>query len=216
METPKYNYKFVHEIVHLMKIKLLFIFLIFSYFECQSQKTIDNNNSTTKLILNEKLIIELSEMLKNDQLYRSSLSESYIDTSLIKEISKLPPQDQLELITKSLNQNKKNNLSHIQKDSLWKLQHNIDKDNTKRLIQIVKKYGYINSENSNSKIPLYPMFMHTPEEYKNEVLKIIESENSHGNINLRDYKSIKWHLTGRSRKSLPLGVEYIKNNDSID
>lgn len=136
-------------------------------------------------MLDAKLIEELRIMSEEDQLYRKTL---LLDTSVV--------------------------LSKRERDSLWKLQHQIDERNIKRLMEIVEEHGYVDAGNSNSKAAVYIMFMHTPNQYKKEALKIIEKERKKRNIDKTSYDLISWHLKGR--EGLPFKIQYVQKNDSVN
>ncbi|TXD49762.1 hypothetical protein [Polaribacter sp. IC073] len=122
-----------------------------------------------KIIIPKNLLNQMNEMFANDQKYRTYISKN------------------------------RSNLKKFKKDSLWKLQNVIDTYNTKRLIVIIKQYGYFDSGNSNSNIAIYAMLMHTPDELKKEVTDLINIEYEKGKIDEASYGMITWHLEGRPK-----------------
>lgn len=125
-----------------------------------------------KITIPKVLLNEMNQMLKNDQKYRSYISKN------------------------------RNKLTIHQKDSIWELQSKIDVYNVNRLIQIIKKHGYFDSGNSNSRIAIFAMLMHTPKELKEEVANLIKSEYNKKRIDEASYGMITWHLEGRPKPIL--------------
>lgn len=76
----------------------------------------------------------------------------------------------------------------------------IDSVNTKRVIEIIKVYGYPNAERLKKKVNASIILMHAPEFYFPELKKILEVENKLGNIPKYEYEILKWHLSGRIGK----------------
>ncbi|WP_299122156.1 hypothetical protein [uncultured Winogradskyella sp.] len=143
---------------------------------------INSQEKVEKKILPDILILELKSITQSDQKYRSIIVEN------------------------------RESLSKKDKDSLWVLQDEIDINNTIRVIEIIKEYGYISSSNSNSNFPMHIILMHTPNNLKSEVLELIEKENRAGRIVKSSYGLIKWHLEGRKEVKL----DYFKKNDSTN
>ena len=63
-----------------------------------------------------------------------------------------------------------------QKDSLWAIQNSIDVQNTELLIEVTKQRGWINGKMLGCDRPIIPVaiFRHTPEEYFQEVSKLLK------------------------------------------
>lgn len=118
----------------------------------------------------EQLIVELLEILDRDQENRLKIMnlKKDIDNNYLKTI-----------------------------DSLKAKQIEIDKENTYRLIRIIKKYGFPSTERIGKPIPIWLIFQHTPEEYKTKVHKLITKEHKYGRFPSSEYKMIQWHLNGR-------------------
>lgn len=91
-------------------------------------------------------------------------------------------------------------LSEKQIDSLWELQYDLDNINIDKSIDIIKKFGYINSLNSDFITPFMTVFMHTPKKRIEEVKKIINIEKDKGTIDKASYGMIMWHLHGRKNE----------------
>lgn len=118
-----------------------------------------------------------------------------VDTTLIQELEKMFDDDQrLRKLLMS-----KHGFTTIQKDSIWILQDSIDDYNTIRLIEIVKDYGFLNSSNSNCRVPIYAIFMHSPYEYKTQILELINTAKMKNEIDSAAYGLISWHINGRQK-----------------
>lgn len=143
---------------------------------------INSQEKIEKRILPDKILLKLMDIINSDQKYRSTIVEN------------------------------RENLSKKAKDSLWDLQDKVDLKNTIRVIEVIKEYGYITSDNSNSNAPIHIVLMHTPSELKSEVLELIEEENKAGRIIKSSYGLIKWHLEGRNEVKL----DNFKKNDSTN
>lgn len=138
-----------------------------------------------KKILSKAQLSELKLMFENDQKYRNIIS------------------DQRE------------SLSKAEIDSLWSLQDKIDLYNTKRVIEIIKKHGYVSSINSNNNVaPLQIILAHSPNVLKESVASIIDIENKAGRISKSSYGLIKWHLNDRPRPNIKINFE--QKNDSLN
>ena len=88
--------------------------------------------------------------------------------------------------------------SESQRDSIWKIQNEIDYNNTKRLIELTNLYGFISTDNyQNIEVPVYYIFVHSPLEFKEEIQKIINQEKSYERISKSEYGIINWHINGR-------------------
>ncbi|MFD2565009.1 hypothetical protein [Aquimarina rubra] len=127
-----------------------------------------------KTIRNKKKMCEmLTEMRNEDQLHRGTLSE-YI--------------------------NNKEKYSQKAIDSVWALQLEIDVRNTKKLIELTKKYGWISDERIDCpKLNIWLIFRHAQEEYFEEISELIEKEYKAERLKTSHYRYIKNHLEGRPR-----------------
>lgn len=84
-------------------------------------------------------------------------------------------------------------------DSLWKIQEEIDKNNTRLLIDITKKRGWVSKHELGCTEYIAPMiiFRHAPEEYWNEIRPLIEKEYAEKRMGRGDYGLIDNHIRGR-------------------
>ncbi|MDX8554300.1 hypothetical protein MK851_11780 [Tenacibaculum sp. 1B UA] len=127
-----------------------------------------------------------------------------IPKKILEEVKIMLEKDQKN---RTLLAENKNDFSKKEIDSIWRLQKTIDCKNVLRLIQIVEKYGYFHSGNSNSKEAIFAIFMHSPNKLKKKVSTLIENEKKQNRIDKGSYSLIKWHLEGRSVKDLKINIE---------
>jgi hypothetical protein len=85
------------------------------------------------------------------------------------------------------------------RDSLWEIQSEIDKKNTKLLIDITKKRGWISKDGLGCTEYIAPViiFRHAPEKYWEEIKPLIEKEYAEKRMESGDYGFIDNHLRGR-------------------
>ncbi|MDT0622957.1 hypothetical protein [Croceitalea vernalis] len=148
----------------------------------------------------------------DDQKYRGAsgnITETFSDVldSLIlsKRITKdyflsLPEQQQGELKQKALKlASEKLKPLMEQNDSLRALQNCIDANNTKMLIEITKKHGWLTASGleCKEKFKTVLIFRHAPKKYWNEVRAIIEKERTAKRLTGYEYYVIDNHLKGR-------------------
>ena len=164
-----------------------------------------------KINLSKEVRNQLNELIENDQKYRIKLAGIDMDSLALITLDSLSTFDKINELFVS---NKSDTFSKIEKDSLWDLQYKIDIQNSKKLFKIISEYGYLNQENSNCNIPLHIVLMHTPEQFKERTLKLVEQEYEKGKISQFNYLNIIWHLNGRN--GLPFEYEVVKENDSIN
>jgi len=88
-------------------------------------------------------------------------------------------------------------LYNFKKDSLEKIQMNIDDNNTRLLIDITKKYGFPNVERIGKPIPAWLIFQHSSKDYFSELEKLLDNENKSRRLPDNEYAMIKWHISGR-------------------
>ncbi|WP_417291381.1 hypothetical protein [Corallibacter sp.] len=91
------------------------------------------------------------------------------------------------------------NGTSTQKDSLWKIQNQIDKQNTELLIEITEKRGWVSKKELDCNGTMAPVviFRHSPKEYFEKIQELIETESKEGRMKGGDYMFIENHLKGR-------------------
>ena len=85
------------------------------------------------------------------------------------------------------------------RDSLWEIQSEIDKKNTKLLIDITKKRGWVSKKELGCTEYIAPViiFRHAPKEFWDEIKPLIEKEYAEKRMESVDYGFIDNHLRGR-------------------
>ncbi len=86
-----------------------------------------------------------------------------------------------------------------QNDSLLVLQQKLDSKNTKKLIEITKKYGWLTAEGLGCKerFRTVLIFRHAPEKYWDEISRLIEKERTEKRLSGYEHYLIDNHLKGR-------------------
>lgn len=138
-----------------------------------------------------------------------------LDTSLLNEIEIMFDKDQL--YRSNILSDRKHLLSEVEWKTLWKFQFEIDDQNTRRIIEIVKEYGYVDHSNSNIEyIPMISFFLHAPKKYTEEIKSLIDKERKKGNVDGTTYDKIISHLKFSIPENLKMNYKEEKKNDSID
>lgn len=115
---------------------------------------------------------------------------------LISELTLMYKEDQeRRKYLMSLKNNKEQ--YKIAYDSIKPIQLKIDENNTKRLIEITRKYGFPNIDRLGAPLPLWLIFQHTPEKYNAEVKRLLKTEVKEKRFPVGEFKMISWHLDGR-------------------
>ena len=97
-------------------------------------------------------------------------------------------------------------------DSIVKVRDKIDLSNTKKLIQLTKRYGFPSKNRLKAKKACsYLIFVHSPREYREEIKQLISEEYKMQRISEYEKAYIDWHLQGRNGAPPRLG----KNNRVI-
>lgn len=136
-------------------------------------------------------------------------------TSLIEEIELMSEKDQL--YRSSIFYDQQHLLSEEERKTLWKFQFSKDDENTKKLIEIIKKHGYIDETNSNLEyVSILPFFLHAPKKYWKEIKILISKERKKGNIDDAKYNKIIEHMKFSIPEDLKINYTGRKKNDSIN
>ncbi|WP_430409992.1 hypothetical protein [Kordia sp.] len=166
---------------------------------------------TAKKLNNSELCDVLSNLHLQDQFYRGMqeledpffmVLDSLMDINNLSrsEYAKLPQNEQLAFgkIARKIADTKPK-ISKAEEDSLMVLQKELDYKTTEKLLEIVKKYGFPDTEKLECENYAAPflIFGHAPKKYWKEIDKVIEKEKLANRIGEGDYKYIKWHIGGR-------------------
>lgn len=120
-------------------------------------------------------------------------------TEMCKRLHAMTESDQMyrKMIPDAFNENE-NQYSRTQIDSLWSLQIEIDNQNTRKLIDLTKTYGWLSNERLNcKKLNVWLIFRHSQREYHSEISELIEKEHLEARLRNFEYKLIKDHINGR-------------------
>lgn len=180
---------------------LVSIVVILSIFSCQQEKESEKIHLTCDLV---------EEMLESDQYYRKTkkLYPPYtymLDSLLVaagysgwSDLKNFDIKEQEAYREKA--QRLADNIDPAymtRRDSLFKLQIEIDTKNTKKLMQIVEDTGYpaLDTMAYDCAYRSFMVFLHTPEELLDEVRVLVEKGQEH--IGEGQYNHLMWHLKGR-------------------
>lgn len=164
----------------------------------------------------EAIVEELRFMYHYDQANREYLYYQTFDKNITDSIENLDKEERESRST----------YKPIQSDSLknkiWKTYISpMDKLHTERMIEITNKYGFPSGERlkkiTNDSVNFNPIILliHSPQEFSEELIKIVEYERNKGRIKKCDYGYLLWHLKGRSnfQPMLDNGYQMVKNED---
>lgn len=185
-----------------LKVYRLFVlnFLVcaLSTFHCLSQ----NSNSQKDALLNDNL----KEVIhKVDSIYKID-QDNRLAFDAVDEKYGLPENSNMVLFhlkerREALLGNRAENYLEELK-SLRKKMKEQDVSNVKELIELTGKHGFPGPERLGvKKSKAYLIFVHTPNNYKDEVRLLIEEEYRAGRMGTYEYQHIIWHLDGR--KGMP-------------
>jgi len=153
----------------------------------------------------------LAEMIESDQRIRNlpELADPFFEildslrtaNDLTREVySNLSKEEQLNWgkIAREIAEKRPKGSKRV-RDSLWEIQTEIDKKNTKLLIDITKKRGWVSKDGLGCTEYIAPViiFRHAPEEYWEEIKPLIDKEYAEKRMGSGDYGFIDNHLRGR-------------------
>lgn len=118
----------------------------------------------------------------------------YSDAEVCKLLSEIGQNDQkfrFKLMDTTISKNTK--------DSLSKLQFDLDNENTELMLEIIHQKGWPNADslNCNEPPPTIIVFRHAPKEYFDTIQIIIDQELKKGTIDGLNHMFIDNHLKGR-------------------
>ena len=175
-----------------MRKYILFILLIYS---CSVNA---QPGKDSLLIKNgSELVEEMSLMWNYDQAIREYTQYQTFNKHITDSIELLDIEKQKQLVD-SLR------LSKANTDKVWNIYITpADNLHTKRMIEIIKTYGFPSAkrirELTNLKLDFQPyiLLMHSPSNYWEDLKLLVELERKEGNINKCEYGYLLWHLNGR-------------------
>jgi len=153
----------------------------------------------------------LAEMIESDQSIRNlpELTDPFFEildsirsvNNLTREVySNLSKEEQLNWgkFAREIAEKRPKGSKKV-RDSLWEIQSEIDKKNTKLLIDITKKRGWVSKKELGCTEYIAPViiFRHAPEEFWDEIKPLIDKEYAEKRMGSGGYGFINNHLRGR-------------------
>ena len=182
------------------KFLLPLLFIAFS-FSCKNKYELDQNK---KKILNK----EIDSIYDLDQKIRLS----FFELDSIYQLEKFFHMQSTLKKTQILGSLYEEYQKKI--DSMEEDMKSYDYSNTKRLIDITKKYGFPGEERLGVyKAKAYMIFVHSPREYFEEITNLINLEYNEGRINDYQKEYIFWHINGRKSSPPMMGENGIKESN---
>ncbi len=196
-----------------MKLSTLLLFILLTISSsCKNENTYENDAELcellAKMIDDDQAIRNLPEM--TDPFFEILDSIIAVNYSSRKVYAELPTEEQLAWgrVAREI-RNKRPQPSKETVDSLWAIQKEIDLKNSKLLIDITKKRGWVSKEQLGCTQYIAPViiFRHAPRELWDEIRLLVEKEFSEKRMENGDYWFITNHLDGRP---LPTVVDSIQ------
>ena len=194
----------------------LYFILIILVMSCNVTEKNSSNNIENDNVENSDITCDIvEEILFSDQLYRQRSTLGTYEQHVLDSILASDGHEgwwvlndmKKEAADEYRQRAKEKSLKvpayyNIQRDSLWDLQLDIDRENTQRLINIVNNVGFngLDTMDFDCSYKSFLVFVHTPEEYIEEVKNLVESGKGH--IGEGQYNHIMWHLKGRNDKDI--------------
>lgn len=167
------------------------------------------------------IVEELKFMYDLDQSIREYTIFKTFDKCITDSIENLSQEKQREYIV--ANKFKSDNLS---KQIYEKYIYPIDETNTKRLIELIDKYGFPSLSRIkkhyecqlDKEFNPYILIVHAPVKYWDELKQIIKKEREIGNLNRCEYGHILWHLNGRKniQDMLDNGFTLVRDENGLE
>ena len=185
-----------------MKNILLTLTIVIIIFSCKNENNYENDAELcallSKMIISDQSIRELPEL--TDPFFEI-LDSIRSANNLPREVyTKLSKEEQLNWgkVAREIANERTVGPKKV-RDSLWKIQSKIDKKNTKLLIDITKKRGWVSKKQLGCTEYISPMiiFRHAPEEFWTEIRPLIEKEYTEKRMGSGCYGIIDNHIRGR-------------------
>ena len=130
-----------------------------------------------------KYLIVLDSLISSDGMNKEDFPEQ--ENKLKKQARQMAREQTKPLIAKN--------------DSLRRLQLRLDEENTKELIDIIKKRGWVTSKilKCEEKFKTVIIFRHAPKKYWKKIWPLIEQEKSAKRLSEYEYYIIDNHIQGR-------------------
>jgi hypothetical protein len=185
-----------------MKNIILTLIISLTILSCKKENNYENDAELCSI---------LAEMIESDQSFRNlpELTDPFFEildsirsaNNLTREVySNLTTEEQLNWgkIAREIAEKRPKGSKKV-RDSLWEIQSEIDNKNTKLLIEITKKRGWVSKEGLGCSEYIAPViiFRHAPQEYWEEIKPLINKEYAEKRMGNGDYEFIDNHLRGR-------------------
>jgi hypothetical protein len=162
--------------------KNIYLLLIFGLVLSCNQKIASNKIVYKNLTETQRVMLvdSLSKMVENDQKYRRMISLGITDSVILRKDNEMRKKSVKEYM--AYRKTIKSTITEAQKDSLWKLQYQLDFKNHNALVQIIKEYGYPSKEQLKTNTDIgYQILLHPPKEiepkeYLNKMELILKPE----------------------------------------
>ncbi|WP_400074850.1 hypothetical protein [Winogradskyella sp. R77965] len=198
-----------------MKNILLTLTISITILSCKKENNYENDAELCSI---------LAKMIESDQSIRNlpELTDPFFEildsirttNNLTREVySNLSTEEQLNWgkIAREIAEKRPKGSKNV-RDSLWDIQEEIDIKNTKLLIEITKKRGWVSKDGLGCTEYISPMiiFRHAPEEFWEEIRPLIKKEYEEGKMNSATFGFIENHLDGRPLLELEKKINNIE------
>lgn len=198
-----------------MKCLIIVLSAAIFFFSCSEnpQNRIEEQNRLFKKDY-KKVLGEIENMITKDQDIRHLAEYGTSDTTMIDSMRQAYNAKGIDLDSLYFINDTFLVSSHFS-DSIHRIMKSLQETHTKRLIALINKYGYPESDRIDSTLHISPLIlMHHPTiEYKDTMMKLLKLELAAKRIDTISFEMIKWDYN--DRKGLPNlpGMKVHKNND---
>ncbi|TCK69402.1 hypothetical protein DFQ05_0923 [Winogradskyella wandonensis] len=152
-----------------IKYMVLVIVLAICY-NCKEKKASKTISEFKELTEENRLMLidSLTKMVEYDQSFRRMIALGTKDSAILKKDNEMreKPVEEYMAYRKTII----STISEAQKDSLWKLQHELDLKNHKAFVKLVEEYGYPSKQRLKIKTDIgFEILLHPPKEIKPKI-----------------------------------------------
>jgi len=187
--------------------------LVFCVFLAFCQEAAQSDTETQNRLFEQdapKILAEIKEMLYQDQSIRRLEQYGTSDTLVIDSIENALVTAGIDLDSLYVNNNTLFTTARF-KDSIAQLRNLQDERHTKRLVELISKYGYPSGKRIDSSSNIDPLLiLHHPSlKYKDTLLALLTKELKAKRLDTFNYELIKWDLGGRQGlPNVPMDVQH--------
>lgn len=127
--------------------------------------------------------------------------------------------DKIKVIPNNQKRNYFNDLSNIKSAINICYRDKLDEQNIQDLLEIIKHKPYPAIRDSIVDVPVFKIFMHTPDDLNTSVRDYINDQYIKGNMEAFEMDKIMWHLNGRKMedfKSAKFGIRYYTDQEVFE